>query len=281
MLIDTHIHLFADDQKRFPYHANATYKPPAEPLESYVTFVRQAKINHAIIVHPEPYQDDHQYLEYCFAHEPSEGFFKGTCLYDPISPHTPERMEALVKKHPARIVALRIHSTRDPKTAPTRSGPIRDRDLRAPEMKQTWRQAASLGLAIQIHLIPVYAPQVAALAAEFRELPVIIDHLARAGEGTAAEYEEVLKLARLPRVVIKFSGVLYASKQEHLHRDVKPLVRRTFDAFGPDRMIWGGLGNKLADFERAVSLFEEMFDFASEADRAKIRGLNAAKLFRF
>ena len=46
-------------------------------------------------------------------------------------------------------------------------------------------------------------------------------------------------------------------------------------------MIWGGLGYKLADFERAVSLFEEMFDFASEADRAKIRGRNAAKLFRF
>jgi hypothetical protein len=86
MLIDTHIHLFADDQKRFPYHANATYKPPAEPLEAYVTFVRQAKIDHAIIVHPEPYQDDHRYLEYCFAHEPSEGFFKGTCLYDAIAP---------------------------------------------------------------------------------------------------------------------------------------------------------------------------------------------------
>ena len=88
-------------------------------------------------------------------------------------------------------------------------------------------------------------------------------------------------MARLPRVVMKFSGVAYASKQEHPYRDVRPLVRRTFDAFGPDRMIWGGLGKNLAEFERAVALFEEMFDFASAADRAKIRGRTAEKLFRF
>ncbi len=30
-LVDTHIHLFAADQQRFPYHPNAPYKPPAQP----------------------------------------------------------------------------------------------------------------------------------------------------------------------------------------------------------------------------------------------------------
>jgi len=31
LLIDTHIHLF--DPERFPYAPNATYKPPAQPLD--------------------------------------------------------------------------------------------------------------------------------------------------------------------------------------------------------------------------------------------------------
>lgn len=280
VLVDTHIHLFADDQKRFPYHPNAVYKPPAQPLKRYLEFVRQSKIDHVIIIHPEPYQDDHRYLEYCFENEPSPGFFKGTCLFDPIDPETPAKIERLVRKHPRRIVALRIHVNRDPKTPPTKSGAIRDRDLQDPAMKNTWRKIQALGLGIQMHFIPYYAQQIGALAAEFRDVPVILDHLGRAGQGTPAEYENILKLAKLPRVYMKYSGVRYSSKQEYPHLDAKPVVRKAFDAFGPERMLWGGFGHSMKEFEQATALFEQMFDYASEADRAQIRGLNAVKLFR-
>jgi L-fuconolactonase len=279
LLIDAHVHLF--DPKRFPYAPQATYQPPAQPLERYLEFVREARIDHTIIVHPEPYQDDHRYLEYCFQHEPSPGFFKGTCLFDPTAIETPARMEALVQKHPGRIVALRIHENHKPGTPPTTSGSIRDRDMTAPAMRETWRKAHALGLGIQMHFIPFYAPQIGALAEQFREMPVILDHLARAGQGTPAEYEQVLKLARLPRVIMKFSGVEYSSKAGYPYRDVQPLVRRTYDAFGPDRMIWGGLGMNMAAFEKNSAMFEQMFAFASETDRAKIRGQNSARLFQF
>ena len=278
-LIDTHVHLF--DPTRFPYAPLATYQPPAQPLEPYVEFVRKAGISHTIIVHPEPYQDDHRYLEYCFQNEPAKGFFKGTCLFDPVAPDTPGRMEALVKKLPGRIVALRIHENHKPGTPPTTSGAIRDRDMKSPAMLETWRKTSALGLAIQMHFIPFYAPQIGALAEKFPQMPVILDHLARAGQGTPAEYDGVLKLARLPRVYMKFSAVEYSSKAGYPYRDVQPLVRRTFDAFGPDRMIWGGLGMNMGAFEKNKTMFEEMFAFASAADRAKIKGQNAAQLFHF
>ena len=51
-----------------------------------------------------------------------------------------------------------------------------------------------------IQLIPHYAAQIGDLANKFRDMPVIMDHLARPGQGTAAEYEDVLKLAQIPRV---------------------------------------------------------------------------------
>ena len=281
VLVDTHVHLFADDLTRFPLHPNSPYKPAVQPLEKYVEFVRQARIDHTVIIHPEPYQDDHRYLEYCFEHEPSRGFFKGTCLFDPIAPETPARMEALVKKHPGRIVGLRVHETEDPKRPPTTAGAIRDRDMRSPAMLTTWRKAHSLGLAVQMHLIPYYAPQIRALASQLKEMPVLLDHLARAGQGTPAEYEEVLKLAELPRVYMKFSGVTYSSKAGYPYRDVQPLVKRVFQAFGADRIMWGGLGMDMGEFEKQSAMFEEMFAFASEPDRAKIRGLNAMRLFKF
>lgn len=279
LLIDTHIHLF--DPKRFPYHVNAVYKPPPAPLDAYARFVAEARLDHTIIVHPEPYQDDHSYLEYCFAHEPSPGYFKGTCLFDPIDPRTPARMAELTRRNPKRIVALRIHINRPPGQPPTTSGAIRDRDLRHPQMKKTWQAARELGLGIQMHFIPCWAPQIGELVKQFPGMPVILDHLARSGQGTPAEYLEVLKLARAGRVYMKFSAVRYSSKQEFPYRDVQPLVRRTFDAFGADRMIWGGLGANMENFHKAVQVFDEMFAFASEGDRAKIRGLTAAKLFSF
>lgn len=268
LLIDTHIHLFADDQRRFPYHRNATYRPPPAPLADYLRFVEQADIDHAVIVHPEPYQDDHRYLEYCFEREPRRGFFKGTCLFDPTAADTPVRMEALAKSLPGRIVALRIHVNRKRGELPTTSGAIRDRDLRHPAMTATWRKASDLGLAVQMHFIPHHAPEIGRLAREFSSTTVILDHLARAGEGTQAEFDEVLRLARLPRVVTKFSGVQYSSGEEHPHLDARPLVRRALDAFGAERMIWGGLGMAADEFEKRAAMLDLLFDFASESDRA-------------
>ncbi len=277
-LVDTHIHLFAADRQRFPVHPNAPYKPAPAPLEAYAAFAA-SKFDHVVIVHPEPYQDDHGYLEYCFAHEPRAGFFKGTCLFDPIAPDTPARMEALVKKHPKRIVALRIHEMGKPGEPPTHDGAIAGRDMRHPAMQTTWRKVQALGLAIQMHFLPCHAPQIGELAAQFPKVNVILDHLARAGQGTPAEFEGVLKLARLPNVYMKYSGVNYSSKQAYPFKDAAPIVRKAFDAFGPGRMIWGGLGQNEADFARQSRLLEMMFDFASEADRDKIRGLNAMKLY--
>jgi predicted TIM-barrel fold metal-dependent hydrolase len=266
-LIDTHIHLFEPD--KFPYHANAVYKPEPSPLAPYLAFAKQAGIDGTVIVHPEPYQDDHRYLEHCLKASPT---LKGTCLFDPVAADTPERMRDLIRRNKDRIVALRIHENRERGVPPTRSGAIRDRNLKDPRVKKTWRAAGDLNLAIQMHCIPLHAPEIAALAGEFSSIPVVIDHLARWKQGTPEEYTQVLAMAKLGNVYMKFSGPFQSSKD---------VVRRTFDAFGPDRMIWGGLGTNMAAFRKATALFDEQFRFASALDRSKIRGITAARLFRF
>jgi predicted TIM-barrel fold metal-dependent hydrolase len=280
-IVESHIHLFASDQKAFPYHPNAPYKPAPIPVEDYVKFARQAGIEHAVIVHPEPYQNDHRYLEYCFKHEPSPMFFKGTCLFDPIAPDTPDQISTLAGLNPGRIVALRIHEMRKPGQPPLTSGPIHDRDLRDPHMKATWRRVGELGLAIQMHFMPHFAPAIGELAMQFPNIPVILDHLGREGMETRQDSMNVLKLAKVPRSYMKFSGVEYSSKEKFPYQDVKPFVRRAFDGFGPDRILWGTLGHDMAGFEKQIELFNFMFDFANEADCEKIRGRNALKLFRW
>jgi predicted TIM-barrel fold metal-dependent hydrolase len=269
--IDTHIHLF--DPKRFPYHPNAVYQPPAETLDNYAAFASQA-YSHVVVVHPEPYQDDHRYLEYCFQNEPRKGFFKGTCLFDAFDPNTPARMAELVKKWPNRIVALRVHAT---EKQPRNSGAIRDRDLSDPRMAQTWAAAHKLGLAIQMHMIPKWAPAVARLIQQTPGVRVVIDHLSRHGQGTAQEFEEVLKL----KAYMKFSGLSYSSKNPPPHADLQPLAKRIHQAFGPDKIIWGGLGMNAAAYQKQTQAFDTIWSFLTPAERQKIRYNNAANLYHF
>jgi len=51
--------------------------------------------------------------------------------------------------------------------------------------------------------------------------------------------------------------------------------------FGPERMIWGGLGYTMKAFEGDAELLDAMFDFAPESARAQIRCLTAKNLFGF
>ena len=267
-IIETHVHLF--DPARVPYAPLAPYKPAAYTLEDHVKLANAAPLAHAVIVHPEPYQDDHRYLEYCFANEPRPGYFKGTCLFDPLREDTPRRIRALTERWPKRIVALRIHEM---SRTPEEGGPIRNRDLKDPRMLACWQAISALGLAMQMHFIPAQAPNIRALAAKFPKSTVILDHMGRPGQGTEAEYQNVLELAELPQVILK-----YSSWSEY-KGDLAALTRRIFEKFGPRRIIWGTLGNTPEEFRKNSARFEELLAFASAADRAAVRGGNAARLF--
>lgn len=270
LLIDSHVHLFAADTKKFPFHPQATYKPKPSTLEDYSAFVRQANIAHAVIVHPEPYQDDHAYLEHCFANEPSKDFFKGTCLFDTYRADTPDRIDALTKKWPNRIRALRIHRVA---AAPQTSGPIRERPLDSPEMRKAWRVVSDRGLMIQMHFIPMHAYAINKLATEFKSVKVTLDHLARNNQGTDAEWLQVLNLAKSPNTIMKFSGLDYSPKQ------LDARIKQVFEAFGPDRIIWGGLGMDMPSFKKSSAELDRLLSFTTEANRAKIRGINASQLY--
>jgi predicted TIM-barrel fold metal-dependent hydrolase len=270
LLIDTHIHLFSGNTARFPFHPRATYKPKPAPVEDYVAFARQVGITNAVIVHPEPYQDDHSYLEHCFAKEPRPNFFKGTCLLDAFRDDTPARLDQLTRRWPARIRALRFHRvTAEAST----EGAIRERPLDSSEMRRTWRALADRGLIAQMHFIPMHAPQIGKLASEFREVKVVLDHMGRHNQGSDADWREVLNLAQYPNTVMKFSGLEYSPVK------LAERTRQIYDAFGPERIVWGMMGMNRKEFDKSAKQFGDLFAFAPEAERKRIRGFNAYKLY--
>ena len=267
---DTHVHCFAGkDDARFPYHPRAPYRPdaPATP-QHLLRCMDEAGVDFAIIVHPEPYQDDHRYLEYCF--EVGQSRFKGTCLFFADQPESLARMPDLVKRLP--VVAARIHAY-----APDRLPPFGK-----PALREFWKVAGAHGLAVQLHFEPRHAPGFEPLIKEFSDVRVIIDHLGRPFQGTPDEHEVVIRWSRFKNTVMKLSAI--PSPNTYPHRDIGPIIRRLALEFGPDRMIYGGGFSAEAtgtSYRAAIEQTRSQISFLSAADQAKVIGQNATRLFGF
>jgi predicted TIM-barrel fold metal-dependent hydrolase len=272
-VIDCHVHCFdGRDSARFPYHALAPYRPPgAVSPEQLLAAMSVAGVDRAVVVHPEPYQDDDRYLEHCL--QVGKGRLKGTCLFFAERPRWKTELPALVKRAgPGAVVALRVHAY-----APERLPPFGK-----PELKAMWKQAADLGLIMQIHFEPHYAAGFEPLIRAFPKTPVLIDNLGRPFQATPEEYALVLRWSKLPHVHMKLSG--FPSPDEYPFRDIRPTLRQLIDAFGPDRLVWGGTfgAGATADSYKAgrAAIAAHLADLPAEA-QAKILGGTAARLFQF
>ena len=103
------------------------------------------------------------------------------------------------------------------------------------------------------------------------DVPVILDHLGRAPEGTPADQAELMKLGRLRQIYMKYSNV---------KADAKPMVRRAWDAFGPDRVVFGGdwpvclLG---ATYQEWVTMLRQILASRPAVEQSKLWSRNALR----
>jgi len=268
--VDAHLHCFAGkEDARFPYHERAPYKPePAATPEHLLSCMQAVGVDYAIVVHPEPYQDDHRYLEHCL--QVGKDKLKGTLLLFADREGSLDKMPELCRK--LNVVSVRVHAY-----APDRLPPFGK-----PALRRLWTMAGDHGLAVQLHFEPRYAPGFEPLIREFAKTKVIIDHMGRPFQGTPSEHAVVVRWARFDNTVMKVSSI--PDQAMYPHREIGPVIKQLTDAWGADRMIFGDsfkaetTGDSYRQaFERARSYLEHL----SAADQAKILGGTAAKLFGF
>ena len=263
MVIEWNAHMFSRDQKRYPFHPQATYMPdesrrPEDPLADYLKRMDEEGIDRAVLVHPEPYGDDHRLILECLEREPDR--LKGTSLFYPRDPEAPRKLEELVRQQP-RMVATRFHDRHAYMDG-----------FSDPGVRALWRKAGALGLIIELHIGPKYAAQAAEVIQMYPDFTVLIDHLGEPHTGHAVEYADVLALARFDTVYMKLSGLNHFSTDGPLYLEARPFTRLVIDAFGPDRMVWGS---------GTPAIVDAHLSHLSEADRDKVRGDNLARLLGF
>jgi predicted TIM-barrel fold metal-dependent hydrolase len=268
-VVDTHLHCFAGkDDAKFPYHKDGPYQPadPATP-EHLLKCMADGGVDYAVVVHPEPYQDDHRYLEHCL--EVGKGKLKGTCLFFAGRAGNVDKLKALAKAVP--LVAGRIHAYNPDRLPP----------FGKPALRELWKEYADAGLAVQLHFEPKHAEGFEPLIKEFAKTRVLIDHLGRPFQGTAKDYDRVVSWSKFDNVVMKLSAV--PDKKAYPHSDPQPVIKRLTEAFGADRLMYGGGYSEKAtgkSYRAERDRIAELLAHLTDADRAKVFGGTAAKLVR-
>lgn len=265
-VIEWNAHIFSPDVQRYPLHEKATYHPdvskhPEDPLEAYLKRLNEEGIDRAVIVHPEPYGDDHSLVLDCLQREPDR--LRGTSLFYPKDPDAPRKLTELVKKEP-RIVSTRFHAHRG-KEAYLDS--FADEGVRA-----LWKTAADLNLIIELHIGPDYALQAAEAIRAFPGTKVLIDHLAEPHLGSGVEFAHVLDLAGFPDVYMKLSGLNHFAEDAPLYISALPFTKRVIQEFGADQLVWGSGTPKIVD--------AHMKDYSPE-DISKVKGGNLRRLLEW
>ena len=108
-------------------------------------------------------------------------------------------------------------------------------------------------------------------------LRLIVDHFGRAS-GTQdneafANLDELLVLAKCPNVAVKTTGAPSYSSEPYPYRNIHPYLRRIYDAFGPERILWGtDITRMPCSYRECITMFTDELPWLSERDKEQVMG---------
>lgn len=199
-----------------------------EPVESLLFHMQQAKVENAVLIQYSG-NIDNTYMVECMAAHP--GRFKAAMIVEKSDDGT--RIEEWAEKG---IVGIRL--------------PAGSRAECSDPLAQ-WRTAENLGLIVSIQSTPasLLSNDFAKIIETFPDLQLVIEHLGGLGqfnrnqqkntESPYQEFEKILELARHPNLTIKLPGFGEFCPVPLPFNSIPPLVDKTLEAFGPQRIMWG------------------------------------------
>ena len=253
MIIDTHLHVWSDDAERYPFAEGRT-QVGGGSVELLNQTMDEVGVDKAVIVQPIYYLFDNRYVADCLRRFP--GRFAAIGLVDPKAPDAVDRLEKLVRED--GFGGLRIHSSRLDHPS----------EWAAPDQDPLWRRSEELGTCFIVHGPAANLPHLEPIIGRFPEVPVVLDHIGGAPTDEEPPFpllSHVLDLARFPKVYVKFTPQAHKSELPFPHADTFPAFRRIYDAFGPQRLMWGtnfpgvmkGVG-----YGPALEMFRDHVDFS-------------------
>jgi predicted TIM-barrel fold metal-dependent hydrolase len=274
MIIDTHVHVWALDDKHRPATGAKVAAPAkAAPVEWLLEDMARLQVDRCVLVQSSAFSWDNTYMVECL--ERYAPLFKAIGLVDPLSPDNARDAVTWMRRG---LSGFRLHPLYYPDTPTWIDSPHHD---------ALWDAAADTGAILQFHMLPYHAIALARMIERHPTVRIIVDHIGKPDVTELAPYPAftpVLALAAYPNVWIKIGDYQIASCQAFPWRDTWPFVTLLKQAFGRGRMLWGtGYAGtaRLVPLEQALRYVRKELPDLSVDDLTAILDETPRRLFGF
>ena len=274
--IDAHSHIWTRDVAKYPLAQGKTVAdlaPPSFTAEELLQIAKPENVERVVLICHHPYYGfDNRYLIDTAMKYADK--FRVVGALDERQPNVDARMRELLKQ---RVTGFRI--------TPIFGG---DAWLDSSGMDVMWRTAANTKQAMCCLINPENIPQVAKMCEKHRGTPVVIDHFARigtTGDIKREDLDRLCDLARFDTVMVKISAYYALGKKQPPYHDLVPMIKRLFDTFGPQRLMWASdspyqLGGDNT-YRASISLVRDHLNFMTAEERAWLLRGTAEKVYFF
>ena len=257
LLFDSHAHLVADDETRYPRNpmqraADAPYRPPGvigrpgghhgpNPVNEVpdalrmLRWMKEENVDGIVAVQKRMiYRYDNSYILDSSDRYPE--LFSAVVILDAEDATTPGLVQRWIRDH--GLAGVRLFGGRKPDG----SMPW----LNSPMALRTWGVAQDSGLVIDLEVLAQGGggpsiPAILDLARDFPDVRIVLDHLLEPEMEEGAHFgldERYEKLAGRGNIFFKFTSInLDICREAGIPAD--QVLRRAVDLFGADHVMWG------------------------------------------
>jgi predicted TIM-barrel fold metal-dependent hydrolase len=272
--IDAHSHVWTPDTERYPLAAGfrrANMDPPSFTTAELSQQAIPVGVNRVVLIQMSFYGYDNSYMIDAIKAHPE--MYRGVAVIDQDGPGAAATMLDLQKKG---VRGFRIY----PKDRPL------DRWLSSDGMRAMWKCGAENNLSMCCLMDPNGLPALDRMCREFPETPVVIDHMCRigvTGEVVPKDVQALCDMAIHKRLTVKVSAFYALGKKKAPYQDLAPLIKRLYDAFGPERLMWASDSPfQVVDghtYRASIELIRSGLDFLKPADIEWLLRKTAEKVF--
>jgi L-fuconolactonase len=268
-IIDPHVHIWKHDPQ-YPFAQGANVPARDATPETLLELMKANGVAKTVIIQVIHYRYNNAYLASVLKQYPQ--YFQGVCRVDPLDPAAPDQLSRLVEEQGFRGVRL------------SPGGDASGDWIGGPLMPPLWKRCEELKAPMTVLAPATRLPEVETLIARFPQLTVVIDHMADCPLGKPAELQKLIALERYPKVFVKISHTWSRSRHAYPFPDAQEQVKRLYDVFGPQRLMWATdwpILEPRATYAQALTLVRDDMDFLNADDKSWILSKTIERVWPF
>ena len=151
-------------------------------------------------------------------------------------------------------------------------------------MLPLWKRCEQLKVPMTL-LVPISrVPDVQKLVDKYPDLTTVIDHMADCPVDHPEQLEPLVELTRYPKVFVKISHTWSLSRQDYPWLDSQRLVKRLYDTFGPQRLMWATdwpIANDRATYAQRLAVVRDEMKFLNADDKSWMLSKTVERVWPF